>query len=192
MKTSIHYSEEICKRLEAKKLTEIISPYAMGYINTIMLAIFSTGYHGKTVDMEKCSDKHRTSISRFLHNDQWNASSLEKAMKELVIHTIYEEAERSGKPILCIVDDTIASKTKPSSKAIHPMEAANFHFSHLKRKQDYGHQAVGVLLSCNGITLNYTMIMYDKSVSKIDTVKQIAEETYRKKVCKNAVNYGKI
>ena len=37
-------------------------------------------------------------------------------------------------------------------------------------------QAVGVLLSCNGITLNYTMIMYDKSVSKIDTVKQIAEE----------------
>ena len=109
-------------------MTEIISPYAMEYINTIMLAIFSTGYHGKTVDMEKCSDKHRTSISRFLHNDQWNASSLEKAMKELVIHTIYEEAERSGKPILCIVDDTIASKTKPSSKAIHPMEAANFHF----------------------------------------------------------------
>lgn len=176
MKTSIHYSEEICKRLEAKKLTETISPYAMEYINTIMLAIFSTGYHGKTVDMEKCSDKHRTSISRFLHNDQWNASSLEKAMKELVIHTIYEEAERSGKPILCIVDDTIASKTKPSSKAIHPMQAANFHFLHLKRKQDYGHQAVGVLLSCNGITLNYTMIMYDKSVSKIDTVKQIAEE----------------
>lgn len=31
-------------------------------------------------------------------------------MKELVIHTIYEEAERSGKPILCIVDDTIASR----------------------------------------------------------------------------------
>ena len=122
MKTSIHYSEEICKRLEAKKLMETIPLYAMEYINTIMLAIFSTGYHGKTVDMEKCSDKHRTSISRFLHNDQWNASSLEKAMKKLVIHTIYEGAERSGKPILCIVDDTIASKTKPSSKAIHPMQ----------------------------------------------------------------------
>ena len=49
-------------------------------------------------------------------------------------------------------------------------------FAESGRKQDYGHQAVGVLLSCNGITLNYTMIMYDKSVSKIDTVKQIAEE----------------
>ena len=56
----------------------------------------------KQLIWRSASDKHRTSISRFLHNDQWNASSLEKAMKELVIHTIYEEAERSGKPILCI------------------------------------------------------------------------------------------
>lgn len=176
MNTSIHDSEEICKRLEAKKLAETISPYAMEYIIAIMHAIFSTGYHGKTVDMEKHSDKHRTSISRFLHSNQWDASSLEIAMKQLVIRTIYEESKHSGKPILCIVDDTIASKTKPSSKAMHPIDAANFHFSHLKGKQDYGHQAVAVLLSCNGITLNYTMVMYDKSVSKIDIVKQIAEE----------------
>lgn len=89
--------------------------------------------------MEEPSNKHRTSISRFLHNDQKNASPLEKAMKQLVIRKIYEEAEHSGKPILCIVDDTIVYKTKPSSKAMHSMEAANFHFSHLKRKQDYGH-----------------------------------------------------
>ena len=176
MNISIHHSKEICKRLEAKKLTESISAYAMEYIMVIMLAIFSMGYHGKTVNMEKHSDKHRTSISRFLQNDHWDASPLEIAMKHLVIRTIYEEAERSGKPILCMVDDTIASKTKPSSKATHPIEAAYFHFSHLKRKQDYGHQAVGVLLSCNGITLNYSIIMYDKSVSKIDIVKQIAEE----------------
>ena len=176
MNISIHHSKEICKRLEAKKLTESISAYAMEYIMVIMLAIFSIGYHGKTVNMEKHSDKHRTSISRFLQNDHWDASPLEIAMKHLVIRTIYEEAERSGKPILCMVDDTIASKTKPSSKALHPIEAAYFYFSHLKRKQDYGHQAVGVLLSCNGITLNYSIIMYDKSVSKIDIVKQIAEE----------------
>ncbi len=104
-----------------------------------MVAIFSTGYHGKTVDMEEHSNKHRTSISLFLHNDQKDASPLEKAMKQLVIRIIYEEAERSGKPIFCIVDDTIVSKTKPSSKAMHPMESANFHFSHLERKQDYGH-----------------------------------------------------
>ncbi|MCI7629489.1 MAG: hypothetical protein MSS55_02755 [Ruminococcus sp.] len=111
MNISIHHSKEICKRLETKKLAESISAYAMEYIIAIMLAIFSIGYHGKTVDMERYSDKHLTSISRFLHNDDWDASPLEIAMKHLVIRTIYEEAERSGKPILCIVDDTIASKT---------------------------------------------------------------------------------
>ena len=74
------------------------------------------------------------------------------------------------------MDDTIASKTKPSSKAIHPIESAYFHESHLKKHQDYGHQAVSVMLSCNGITLNYAIVMYDKSKSKIQIVTDIAEE----------------
>lgn len=93
-----------------------------------------------------------------------------------VITTIYGESERSGQPVSVIRDDTISSKTNPSSKAKHPIESAYFHFSHLKRQQDYRHQALGVMLSCNGKTLLYTTIMYDKSVSKIDLVKQIAEE----------------
>ncbi|MCI5508955.1 MAG: hypothetical protein MR436_00585, partial [Eubacterium sp.] len=57
---------------------------------------------------------------------------------------------------------TISSKTKPSSRALHPIEDAYFHQSHLKGKQDYGHQAVAVMLSCNGIVLNYALVMYDK------------------------------
>mgnify|MGYP000828389939 CR=1 FL=1 len=52
------------------------------------------------------------------------------------------------------MDDTIASKTKPLSRALHPIEDAYFHQSHLKKKQDYGHQAVAVMLSCNGIVQN--------------------------------------
>ena len=73
-------------------------------------------------------------------------------------------------------DDTIASKTKPSSQALHPIEDAYFHQSHLKRKQDYGHQAVAVMLSCNGIVLNYAFVLYNKSISKIDIVQNIAKE----------------
>ncbi|MFR8492214.1 MAG: hypothetical protein ACLVC1_00865 [Mediterraneibacter gnavus] len=83
---------------------------------------------------------------------------------------------RTGKPVFCIVDDTIASKTKPSSQALHPIEDAYFHQSHLKGKQDYGHQAVAVMLSCNGIVLNYAFVMYNKSISKIDIVQSIAKE----------------
>ena len=46
------------------------------------------------------------------------------------------------------IDDTISSKTKPSAKAKHPIEDAYFHFSHLKRKQDYSHQAIEYPQKC--------------------------------------------
>ena len=87
---------------------------------------------------------------------------------------IYKEAQHSGKPVFCIVDDTISFKTKPSSWALHPIEDAYFHQSHLKRKQDYGHQAVAVMLSCNDIILNYAIFLYDKSKSKVKIVQEIA------------------
>lgn len=176
MNTSIHESEEICKRLEEKNLIKDVTSWAKTYIVSIIASIFGAGYHGKTVDIERYSDRHRTSISRFLREDRWNADSLKAAAKQTVLKTIYEESRKTGLSILVIVDDTISSKSLPSSKAIHPIEAAGFHFSHLKHKQDYGHQAVGVLLSCNGITLHYDMIVYDKTVSKIDIVKQLADE----------------
>ena len=35
---------------------------------------------------------------------------------------------------------------------------------------------MAVMLSCNGIVLNYAVAMYDKSISKIEIVKRIAEE----------------
>ena len=37
-------------------------------------------------------------------------------------------------------------------------------------------QAVAVMLSCNGIVLNYAFVMYNKSISKIDIVQSIAKE----------------
>jgi hypothetical protein len=176
MNTSIHDSDEICKRLEEKSLTDQISSWAKQYLVSMIASMFSAGYHGKTVDIEQYSDRHRTSISRFLREDRWDDQPLEATSKKNVLETIYGESRKTGQPVLVIVDDTISSKTIPSSKAVHPIEAAGFHFSHLKCRQDYGHQAVGVLLSCNGITLHYDMIMYDKSVSKIDIVKRIADE----------------
>ena len=101
---------------------------------------------------------------------------MESLLKKEVIRIIYEEARKTGKPICCLVDDTISSKTKPSLQASHPIEDAHFHQSHLKKRQDYGHQAVAVMLSCNGITLNYAMVMYDKTKSKIQIVQDIAAE----------------
>jgi hypothetical protein len=70
--------------------------------------------------------------------------------------------------------------TKPSSQAKHPIEDAYFHQSNLKKKQDYGHKNVTVLLSCNGITLEYATVLpaspagrYDKSKPKTEIVQDI-------------------
>ena len=100
---------------------------------------------------------------------------MQDVLKSSILQAIYRK-HSSGQPIYCIVDDTIASHTRPSSQAVHPIEAAYFHQSHLKGCQDYGHQVVSVMLSCNGITLNYAVILYDKSRSKIQIVQEIAEE----------------
>ena len=148
----------------------------INHLISILISIFISGYHGKTTDFAKNSSCHRTTIAHFLNSGKWDDSLLSDTLKRSVIEIICSEAARTGKPVFCIVDDTIASKTKPSSQALHPIEDAYFHQSHLKGKQDYGHQAVAVMLSCNGIVLNYAFVMYNKSISKIDIVQNIAKE----------------
>ena len=148
----------------------------INHLISILISIFISGYHGKTTDFAKNSSCHRTTIAHFLNSGKWDDPLLSDTLKRSVIEIIYSEAACTGKPVFCIVDDTIASKTKPSSRALHPIEDAYFHQSHLKGKQDYGHQAVAVMLSCNGIVLNYTFVMYNKSISKINIVENIAKE----------------
>lgn len=77
--------------------------------------------------MARNSNRHRTSISRFLRSDLRDNNALEIAIKRTIINTIYEESKRSGQSILCIIDDTILSKTAPSSKSKRPIEGAYFH-----------------------------------------------------------------
>ena len=134
----------------------------INHLMSILISIFLSGYHGKTTDFAKNSSCHRTTIAHFLNSGKCDESFLSDTLKRSVIEIIYSEAARTGKPVFCIVDDTIAAKTKPSSRALHPIEDAYFHQSHLKGKQDYGHQAVSVMLSCNGIVLNYAFVLYNK------------------------------
>ena len=171
---TIHHSAFIYNQLKKLNLCKFYSNRVINHLISILISIFISGYHGKTTDFAKNSSCHRTTIAHFLNSGKWDDSLLLDTLKRSVIEIIYSEAARTGKPVFCIVDDTIASKTKPSSRALHPIEDAYFHQSHLKGKQDYGHQAVAVMLSCNGIVLNYAFVMYNKSVSKIDLVQNIA------------------
>ena len=180
MSDSLHYSEAIFKTFRELKFGLVLSDVYLYHLMNAATAVFTHGYRGKMVDIARISDKSRTSIAHFFNDGKWDSEQFESILKETVIKTIYRESEKTGKPILCIVDDTIASHAKPQSQALHPIEAAYWHQSHLKKRQDYGHQVVGVLLSCNDIVLNYAMVLYDKGQSekqsKIEIVQRIAEE----------------
>lgn len=173
---SIHYSAIIYNRLKKLNFSLFLSDIYMNHLMAVILSVFLFGYKGKTVDFARASQCYRTTIAHFLNHGKWDSSRVEDILKASVVRLVYQEAVRSGRPVLCIVDDTVASHTKPSSQAAHPIEAAYFHQSHLKGRQDYGHQAVSVMLSCNGITLSYAIILYDKSKSKIEIVQEIARE----------------
>ena len=174
--SSIHHSNSIYNYFKTLNLSLFLSDVYLKHLMTIIVAVFLRGYRGKTIDFAQVSHHHRTTIAYFLNHGKWNDLALEDTLKSSVLQVIYHEAEHSGQPIFCIVDDTIASHTSPSSQAGHPIEAAYFHQSHLKGCQDYGHQVVSVMLSCNGIILNYAVILYDKSKSKIQIVQDIAKE----------------
>ena len=158
------------------KLGLFLSDVYLNHLMAIILSVFFRGYRGKTVDFALASNSYRTTIAHFLNDGKWDDDQLQSILKASIIEIIYSEARKSGQPVLCIVDDTIASYTKPSSRALHPIEAAYYHQSHLKGRQDYGHQILAVMLACNGMIFNYAMIMYDKSKSKIQLVRDIADE----------------
>ena len=176
MEQNICYSEAIYKSLLKYHFCESLSKIALKHMMTILIAAFCYGYKGKTTQFAQASSTHRTTVAYFLNHGKWDSQTLENTLRAVVVNKIYREALRTGKPIFCVADDTVLSKTKPSSQALHPIQDAHFHYSHLKKGRDYGHQAVGITLSCGALTLNYAIILYDKSKSKIQIVREIAEE----------------
>ena len=131
---TIHHSSFIYNQFKKLNLCKFYSNRVINHLMSILISIFISGYHGKTTDFAKNSSCHRTTIAHFLNSGKWDDSLLSDTLKCSVIEIIYSEAARTGKPVFCIVDDTIASKTKPSSQALHPIEDAYFHQSHLKGK----------------------------------------------------------
>lgn len=146
------------------------------HLSTFITGATKKGYTGKISDIAELEpfSKHRTCIGKFLSHSTWNEDRVLRALQQYVIEKIWNISRRTGSPIFVIIDDTISEKTKPSSKANRPMEKCNFHHSHLKNKKVYGHQIVGILLQCEGVTVPYHLEMYDKTrMSKIELVMNV-------------------
>ncbi len=102
---SIYYSESICKQISNLGLEKYFRRIVLKHIMAILIAVFSYGYRGKMTQMSTASEKHRTTIAHFLNHGRWKDTVLEQILKAQVVRAIYGEAERTGKPVICIVDD---------------------------------------------------------------------------------------
>ena len=107
------------------------------HLENIMNAMILKGYNGKISDIAELTlSKHRTSITRFLSNSNWDERLLERALKAYIIELIWAKSKESRKTRYFIIDDTISEKAKLSSKAKNLIEKCSFHHSHLKGKND--------------------------------------------------------
>lgn len=150
---------------------------ARRHVTEFITGAIQKGYRGKVTDLVELgfASCHRTTFGHFLSKGIWDESYLWKAMKDIVLATVQKVTKQTTEPIFAIYDDTISKKTKPSSQASHPIEATNFHFSHLECKTVWGHQLLAGLLSVGLLTLPYHFEHYERgSISKIDLVCQIA------------------
>ena len=143
-------------------------------LKTILTGMITNGYNGKISQIAEYSLSHRTSIGRFISNSSWDENLITNSMQKNLINTMTERSEKSKEPVYFIIDDTISKKTKPSSQAKKPIENCKYVYSHLENKTVYGHQIIVTLLSCNGLTLPYSVDVYDKqTMSKIELAKSL-------------------
>ena len=107
----VKQSEEICKCLNQLRFRKILSDVYMEHIMAIIHSVFMPGYHGKIANTKYFSEKHRTSVAHFLNDGKWDSLEVERSFRKQVVDTVYHESRKSGQPVFCIVDDTIASHT---------------------------------------------------------------------------------
>ena len=103
---TIHHSIFLYNQFKKLNLCKSFSNRVIGHLMSILSSIFISGYHGKTTDFAQNSSCHRTTIAHFLNSEKWDDTLLENTLKSSVVEIIYSEAQSTGKPVFCIVDDS--------------------------------------------------------------------------------------
>src|SRR3712207_8773716 len=83
-----------------------------------------------------------------LFRSNWDENLLINALKSKVIDLIWNKSEKSQKPIYLIIDDTISEKTKPSSKAVNPIEKCYFHKDRKSTRLNSSHANISYAVFC--------------------------------------------
>ena len=103
-------------------------------IQEIILSSCMKGNSGKMTDYAESGAVHRTTYGHFLSKGKWDDKKLEETQKRESFQTVSELSHKNGMPLFVSIDDTVLTKTPPSSKAKHPTEGTGWHYSHLEGK----------------------------------------------------------
>lgn len=91
MENSIYQSNAIYNCLKQLKLCQLFSHIVIKHVMAVLISVFSYGYKGKTVNFERHSPCHRTTIAHFLNHGKWDDGKLEAILKLAVLQLIYGE-----------------------------------------------------------------------------------------------------
>lgn len=129
-------------------------------IQEIILSSCMKGNSGKMTDYAESGAVHRTTYGHFLSKGKWDDKKLEETQKRESFQTVSELSHKNGMPLFVSIDDTVLTKTPPSSKAKHPTEGTGWHYSHLEGKVVYGYQVHAAIVGTGDVSLCYSLKRY--------------------------------
>ena len=174
MTMMIPEKERIRKFLRSRGL-DVFTSVPEKHIVDIVTSATSAGFSGKTTQMCRYSENHRTTIGHFLNKGKWDDEKLEREMSKQCYEIVGRVAEERNVPVFIAIDDTTNPKKKPSSRAERPMEGGAYVYSHLQGKVVWGHQALAALISGGDTALCYKLERTGKTPGgKIEQILQIA------------------
>lgn len=93
-KPIISKESSLYKFFEKLKLDLYLTKLQINHLENIMNATLAKGYKGKVSDVaSSISQRHRTSITRFLSSDAWNEEHIRRSLKSLILNLIWKNLE---------------------------------------------------------------------------------------------------
>ncbi len=161
MERIVTLEEEIRKFFFEKHL-DFLTSVPQRRMQEIIVASCAKGNSGKMMDYAEVFPAHRTTYGHFLSKGKWDDEKVAQMQQRESYQTITEIAALEQGPIFISIDDTVITKTKPSSKAKHPTEGTGWYYSHLEGKVVYGYQVHAAIVSTGKTGLCYSLKRYSK------------------------------
>jgi len=157
--------EEQIRKFFFEKHLDFLTSVPQRRTQEIIVTNCSKRNSGKMTGYDEVFPAHRTTYGHFLAKGKWDDEKVAQTQQRESYQTITEIAALEQEPIFINIDDTVITKTKPSSKAKHPTKGTRWYYSHLEGKVVYGYQVHAAIVSTGKTGLCYSLKRYSKGNS---------------------------